>query len=106
MSYYLCSTFIKATTCFYLPLKQINKLLSYEVHVKSIICDQVPNNRSIITKLGLKKETQWIEVDGNKIFSVYDVSHLMKNIRNILLKSEIMFKKKSTFLRHKRNIYN
>lgn len=60
--------------------------------MRAIICDQGPNNRSTLTKLGFTKDKPWIDANGNKIFSVYDVPHLIKNIRNNFLTSDLIFK--------------
>ncbi|CAI6351142.1 unnamed protein product [Macrosiphum euphorbiae] len=92
VSYFLSSTSMKATTLSEIILEQINQLMTCKLHVKAIVCDQGPNNRSALTKLGFTKDKPWIEVNGNKIFSVYDVPHLIKNIRNNFLSSDFIFK--------------
>lgn len=92
ISYFLSSTSMKATILSELILEQINLLISCKLHVTAIICDQGPNNRSALTKLGFTKENPCIQVNGTKIFAVYDVPHLIKNVRNNLLTSDIIFK--------------
>lgn len=94
VSYFLSSTSMKASTLSEIILEQINQLINCKLHVKAIICDQGPNNRSALSKLGFTKDKPWIEVNGSNIFSVYDVPHLIKNIRNNLLTSDIIFKNK------------
>lgn len=74
--------------------------------MKAIICDQGPNNRSALTKLGFTKDKPWIYVNGNEIFSVYDVPHLIQNIRNNFLTSDLIFKNNSFFSRYQKNIYD
>lgn len=91
-SYFFSSKSMKATTLSEIILEQINQLITCKLQVKPIICDQRPNNRSALTKLGFTKDKPWIDVNGNKIFSVYDVPHLIKNIRNNFLTNDLIFK--------------
>lgn len=52
-----------------------------------MICNRGTNNRASLTKLSYNKENLWIEINGNKIYAVYDVPHFIKSIRNNLLTS-------------------
>lgn len=63
-----------------------------------IICDQGPNNRSALTKLGLIKENPYyIQVDDSRIFAMYDVPHLVKNVSNNLLTIDIFKNNRVSF---------
>ncbi|KAF0704226.1 Transposable element P transposase, partial [Aphis craccivora] len=106
ISYFLSSTSMKATTLSELILEQINLLISCKLHVTAIICDQGPNNRSALTKLGFTKENPYIQVNGNKIFAMYDVPHLIKNVRNNLLTSDIIFKNNRVSFQDIKKTYN
>ena len=52
---------------------------------KAIVCDQGTNNRNAFTSLGINSKTPFFYYKNHKIFGLYDVPHLFKNIRNNLL---------------------
>ena len=54
------------------------------------VCDMVtPNQELLKKKLGVHASKPQFEVDGKDVICLYDVSHLMKYIRNMLLKQDV-----------------
>lgn len=90
VSYFLSATSMKATTLSKLIVDHVQQLMNCGLKVRAIVCDQGPNNRSAFSKLNLTKEKPWFIVNNIKIFAIYDVPHLFKNLRNNLLSSDII----------------
>lgn len=78
----------------------IRKTKKAGLTVVATVCDQGSNNRSAINVL--VRETQnrtgtshfQFEVDDDKIIPLFDVPHLLKTLRNILLYKDIYFTNK------------
>lgn len=48
--------------------------------VKAIICDQGPANQNLAKKLSISEDKTYLEMDGNKIYFIYDPPHLLKSL--------------------------
>jgi len=59
--------------------------------IKTVICNQGTNNVLAFKLLKITKENSFFEVDGRKIYSIFDTPHLFKNFRNHLIKSNFKF---------------
>ena len=59
------------------------------LNVKMFICDQGSNNRSAFDQLKVSEKNPFFTVNGKKIFIMYDPPHLIKNIRNNLLQTDL-----------------
>lgn len=46
------------------------------------MCDQSTSNQSALKLLNISEENPFFFVDGHKIFTIYDVPHLLKSVRN------------------------
>ncbi|CAB3235138.1 unnamed protein product [Arctia plantaginis] len=106
----ICYTFCKSCTKKD-DLKNLIKSLIKEVHktglqVIATICDQSQSNISVIKSLRedttreyLKKELEHkscsFEMDNLKIYPLFDTPHLLKGVRNNLLKKDAKFKEDS-----------
>lgn len=91
VSYFFSATSMKATTLSELILNYVQTLMDCGLIVTAVVCDQGPNNRSAFTKLQLTKEKPWFVINNTKVFAIFDVPHLFKNLRNNLLSSDIFF---------------
>ena len=58
--------------------------------VRYMVCDQGSTNQSAVCDLGITDKKPYIERQGRKIFFGYDIPHLIKCIRNILLLYDII----------------
>lgn len=63
----------------------INELLKIGLCPKMLVCDQGTNNQSALKSLGINENKPFFFVDEHKIFSIFDVLHLFKSIRNNLI---------------------
>jgi hypothetical protein len=69
----------------------IEKLLSISIKPRAIVCDQGSNNRGAFALLGTNKERPYFFVKNSKIYTLYDVPHLTKSVRNNLMNPKIIF---------------
>ncbi|XP_033502419.2 uncharacterized protein LOC117269502 [Epinephelus lanceolatus] len=60
----------------------IRELRSAGMECLVFICDQGAGNRAMLTRLGVTKDQPYFDVDGIRIFCMWDPPHLIKNIRN------------------------
>ena len=87
VGYFLSSGPVAAPMLQNLVRNCIKKIHSIGLKVKVLICDQGTNNRSFLEKREcISIEKPFFEVDDQKIFCMYDPPHLLKNIRNNLMK--------------------
>lgn len=81
LAYYLTHISIKGGDLATIVVEIIEKLLEANVVVKVCVCDQGSNNSSAYTTLGVTVCEPFFSVNDNKIFAIYDVPYLYKNIR-------------------------
>lgn len=72
----------------------INELQKIGFIPKAIVCDQGSTNRSALKSLGVTKESPFFISNDQTIFSIYDVPHLFKSLRNNLLTGTYKFEDK------------
>lgn len=68
--------------------RTIRELVNVGLRVRAIVCDQGSTNRKAMFLLGVTKTKPYFAVDTNKIYLIYDVPHLIKNIRNNMMRAE------------------
>jgi hypothetical protein len=54
---------------------------------KMIVCDQSTTNQSTLKLLNVLEDSPFFFINKNKIFSFFDVLHLLKSIRNNLIEA-------------------
>lgn len=80
----------------------ISELNKIGFNILATVCDQLSANRSAINKLiedtkaeylrkGIEKRNVGFEVDGKEVVPLFDVPHMLKQIRNHLLESDAQF---------------
>ena len=70
----------------------IVKLREATLMVKAVVCDQGANNRVMFSKLNITLDKPFLDINGNRVFFLYDPPHLLKSIRNNLKKYDIKFR--------------
>ena len=67
------------------------KLTSIGLCVRCLVCDQGATNVAAVKQLGFSLESTFLEFDGvpNKVYVVFDVPHILKNVRNNLQRHDI-----------------
>lgn len=58
---------------------------------KTIVCDQGANNRKAVSLLGATIHDPTFDIDGSKIYIIYDCPHLLKSLRNNLMNEKLKF---------------
>ncbi|CAD7078415.1 unnamed protein product [Hermetia illucens] len=71
----------------------VEKLLEAGLYPKGIVCDQGPNFVALAKLLCISPEPMsfTIGVSKEEVFFMFDVPHLMKSVRNNLMKAPMMF---------------
>jgi len=106
ISYFFTSTSVKHADLSILLMDVIEKLLDCGSIVTTMICDQSKNNVAAFVKdLKMTKNTPFIEVKGQKIYSIFDVPHIFKNLRNNFKSNNFIFKGKETSFKDLRDVY-
>lgn len=89
VSYYVSETCLTGSLLKSILLENIDHCSSLGFQIVAITCDQGSNNRACYEELGVGKEKPFWNHQGKKIYCLYDVPHLMKNIRNCLLQHDV-----------------
>ena len=88
LGYFLTAGTVKAEALQKLMRSFLDKLEAIGLHTKALICDQGSNNRSFLQKLKkVSIDKPCIVHNTNKVYTVYDPPHLLKNVRNNFMKS-------------------
>ena len=94
LCYFLSSGTISSDLLHKLTIRCIRKLFAIGLHVRATVCDQGSNNRSFLeSKMGVSVQQPYFTVDGSRIYAFYDPPHLIKNIRNNMVKHGFRYKK-------------
>lgn len=89
LSYYASATGLSSNKLKTLIEENINAAASTGLNVRAIVSDQGSNNRSCFTKCGITPEFPFFLHKNQKIYGVYDICHLIKSLRNIMMKNDI-----------------
>ena len=71
-----------------------------------VICDQGSNNRAVFEQLKVSESHPYFVVKDTKIFVMYDPPHLIKNIRNNLLASDLQVDGKTVSWKYIKEFYD
>lgn len=82
LCYFLSANCMSSSDLAELILTCIARLQNVAVDVKVVVCDQGANNRGMFTHFGISVQQPFIEIDGKKVFFMYDPPHLLKSVRN------------------------
>ncbi|GFS27409.1 transposable element P transposase [Elysia marginata] len=84
--YFLSHSTIKPAILHRVLMTAIEKLKSLDLTVKAVICDQGSNNCSVFRNLGVTPEKPYFQHLESEVLVIFDPPHLLKNIRNNLMK--------------------
>ena len=92
LGYFLTAGTVQSNVLQNIVRTYLEKLESIGLHTKVLVCDQGPNNRSFLQKLeGVSIEKPFLLHNDRKVFVIYDPPHLLKNVRNNLMKSNFTY---------------
>lgn len=63
-------------------IEVVENLFSIGLLVTAIVCDRGKNNVAALKKLEIAKEKPYFNVGTNKVFSIFDVPHIIQIFRN------------------------
>ena len=84
IAYYLTHTTVSAKDLAELITVCIQKLDGVGLHIRCVVCDQAATNISALRQLGFREDVPQLTVERipHVVHVVFDVPHLMKNVRN------------------------
>lgn len=82
VAYYLSHSGVNKIILKDLIVDILNKLFNIGLHPKFIVCDQGTSNQSALKLLNIDENNPFFFVNGHKVFSLFDVPHLFKSVRN------------------------
>lgn len=82
LCYFLSKGPVKGYNLEKLILHVLRKLKKIGLHPRAITCDRGSNNRNAILRLGATEELPYFTVDNSRIYTIFDVPHLLKSLRN------------------------
>lgn len=91
LAYFICGSSMKHNVLQNLIKSTITKVMDAGLKVVAIVCDQGTNNQSALKSLGISVDKPYFFVDEKKIFSIFDIPHIFKNIRNNFLYNDLVF---------------
>ena len=65
---------------------RIKAVVSTGSRVRAIVTDGLVKNKTGMMELVATSETPWFKIDGATIYTIFDMPHLAKCLRNALLK--------------------
>ena len=106
VGYFLSAGPVTGKTLQSLTRTCIDKLTKIGLSVKVLICDQGSNNRQFLESFEkVTCDRPFITVNHNPVFVIYDPPHLLKNIRNNLMKQGFIVNDKRVQWRYVTEFY-
>ena len=91
IAYYLVNESCGSTHLKNILQEAISHLEHMGLQVVSVVNDQGSNFMSLLKSLNVSEDRPYFEVNGNKYFTIYDRPHLIKLVRNNLMKYNFEF---------------
>lgn len=93
LGYVLTSGPVPANMLKDLVFECVRKATNIGLNIRLVVCDQGSNNRSFLEKkMGVTRIKPYFYIDGAKIYATYDAPHLIKSVRNNLVKHGFKYK--------------
>ena len=89
LSYFVSESAIESDKLFLLIKDNLDKCADLGLNIRAVVCDQGPNNRKAFNMLGLSIERPFFYHQDKYIAGIFDVPHLIKSVRNTLLKNDL-----------------
>ncbi|XP_036346865.1 uncharacterized protein LOC118756197, partial [Rhagoletis pomonella] len=89
LSYYMVKGGMSASNLLESLTENIKTVEGLGLSVKAIVCDQGPTNVRLFKLLNVSAENPFFIFNSNKIHCLYDYCHLIKSVRNNLLKHDL-----------------
>lgn len=89
ISFYFTANGVTAHELTQLILENLKKCSEIGLNVRAIVSDQASSNRSAYKALKSHADCPFFMFNNKKVFTIFDVPHLIKSVRNTLMKSDI-----------------
>lgn len=106
VGYFISKNGLTAKQTKTLILEGVELLTRTGLQIKAVVCDQCTTNVSGYKALGITSDNPWFKHAGVKIHALFDVPHLMKSVRNNLLKHNFLFEDKIVSFDDIRKLYD
>lgn len=71
-------------------IKEILRIISsFGINITVLVCDQGSSNRKCFSNFGVSTEKPYFNFEGKNIYCMFDFPHLIKSLRNGLLKCDL-----------------
>ena len=94
IGYFLSHNTTSADKLKSLVVSAIEKLSSIGLSVRVVICDQGATNQQMFKFFGVSASKPFADVGGSKVVFMFDSPHLLKNVRNNLVKHDFIIGEK------------
>lgn len=106
IAHFLPSTSINPTALSTLLLDAVTRLIDCGFLVTAMICDQGRNNVSALNDdLKMTKEKPYIEVSGRRIYFIFDVLRIYKNLRTNFKTNSFVLEGNEIHFQNIRDVY-
>jgi len=105
IAYFLPSTSVKHIMLADLITEVLERLFQCGLVVKAIICDQGASNVAAFKDLKMTKDKPYFFIGDSKIYSIFDVPHLFKNLRNHFIRNNFLFNGKEVSFKDLKDTY-
>lgn len=89
ISYFVSNESITSEKLYLLIMENIDKCKELGVKVRAVTCDQGSSNRKAFKMCGMTATKPFFQYGDQQIIGIYDPPHLIKSVRNTLMKSDL-----------------
>ena len=106
LGHFFGSYAVKAEVLQQMLTSAVSLLEKTGLQVVAVVCDQEISHRLMFKCLGASVSQPWfMSANNNKVFVMYDVPHLVKNLRNNLLNHDIIINDQTVSFKHLQRLY-
>lgn len=105
LSYFFTGSGVKGDNLVEIVENCVKKIVDIGLLPTCIVCDQGTQNRRMFSLLGASQNNPYTEICGIKLFLIYDMSHLIKSVRNNLLSGDFKIGIKVVSINHNKKTY-
>ena len=106
IGYFLSHNAACADKLMSLVVTAVKKLSAVDLDVRVVICDQGSTNQQMFRLLGVTAEKPFAELQGKQVIFMYDPPHLMKSLRNNLVKHDFLVNGNKICWKYTTEFYN
>jgi len=106
LSYYFTGSGVKGDSLVLIIKECGQKILELGFLPSAIICDQGTQNRRMFSILGGSENEPFTTISCRKLFLIYDMSHLIKSVRNNLLNGNFKYEEEIISLSDVKKTYD